>query len=282
MPRPGGGATVRHRYHDGIPNNRNFLSELLHETNPHRDSGGAGLVGQNLVARLKAQGTTTSSCSTSSVRISTSCARRIPTSTAIYADLAEPGDWAQHFEGADVVVMLQAQIGAHHHRAVHAQQHRRPHATCSRPSSSTTVPYTRAHQFLGGELGRRRLLHQHQEASRKQLVVDSGIALRRLRPTLMFGWFDRKHLGWLSRFMQRDRRCSRSRATAATCASRCTSGDFCRDHQLHRHRASTASVYDICGARTHRLHRHHPHDQARQARAHARSCTFPTGCFTCC
>ena len=24
-----------------------------------------------------------------------------------------------------------------------------------------------------------------------------------LRPTLMFGWFDRKHLGWLARFMQR-------------------------------------------------------------------------------
>jgi len=24
-----------------------------------------------------------------------------------------------------------------------------------------------------------------------------------LRPTLMFGWFDRKHLGWLSRFMKK-------------------------------------------------------------------------------
>ena len=24
-----------------------------------------------------------------------------------------------------------------------------------------------------------------------------------LRPTLMFGWFDRKHIGWLARFMQR-------------------------------------------------------------------------------
>jgi len=24
-----------------------------------------------------------------------------------------------------------------------------------------------------------------------------------LRPTLMFGWFDRKHVGWLKRFMER-------------------------------------------------------------------------------
>ena len=34
------------------------------------------------------------------------------------------------------------------------------------------------------------------------MVLDSGIACPVLRPTLMFGWFDRKHLGWLSRFMQ--------------------------------------------------------------------------------
>ncbi|MFZ2209331.1 MAG: hypothetical protein WAV22_11755, partial [Porticoccaceae bacterium] len=32
---------------------------------------------------------------------------------------------------------------------------------------------------------------------------DSGIACPILRPTLMFGWFDRKHLGWLSRFMKK-------------------------------------------------------------------------------
>ena len=35
------------------------------------------------------------------------------------------------------------------------------------------------------------------------MVLESGITCPILRPTLMFGWFDRKHLGWLSRFMQR-------------------------------------------------------------------------------
>jgi nucleoside-diphosphate-sugar epimerase len=34
-------------------------------------------------------------------------------------------------------------------------------------------------------------------------VVASGIACVVLRPTLMFGWFDRKHLGWLARFMKK-------------------------------------------------------------------------------
>jgi uncharacterized protein YbjT (DUF2867 family) len=37
----------------------------------------------------------------------------------------------------------------------------------------------------------------------EEIVVASGIDCVVLRPTLMFGWFDRKHLGWLSRFMQR-------------------------------------------------------------------------------
>ena len=32
-------------------------------------------------------------------------------------------------------------------------------------------------------------------------ISETGIPCVVLRPTLMFGWFDRKHLGWLSRFM---------------------------------------------------------------------------------
>ena len=37
----------------------------------------------------------------------------------------------------------------------------------------------------------------------EKLVVESGVKYCVLRPTLMFGWFDRKHLGWLSRFMEK-------------------------------------------------------------------------------
>ncbi len=37
--------------------------------------------------------------------------------------------------------------------------------------------------------------------AQEKLVVESGIRHCVLKPTLMFGWFDPKHLGWLSRFM---------------------------------------------------------------------------------
>jgi uncharacterized protein YbjT (DUF2867 family) len=37
----------------------------------------------------------------------------------------------------------------------------------------------------------------------EQIVANSGIACPIFRPTLMYGWFDRKHLGWLARFMNK-------------------------------------------------------------------------------
>ena len=39
--------------------------------------------------------------------------------------------------------------------------------------------------------------------AQERLVLDAGHPAVVLRPTLMFGWFDRKHLGWLARFMRR-------------------------------------------------------------------------------
>jgi nucleoside-diphosphate-sugar epimerase len=39
--------------------------------------------------------------------------------------------------------------------------------------------------------------------AQEKLVLASGISCAVLRPTLMFGWFDRKHLGWLSRFLKK-------------------------------------------------------------------------------
>jgi uncharacterized protein YbjT (DUF2867 family) len=39
--------------------------------------------------------------------------------------------------------------------------------------------------------------------AQERLVIASGIPCVVLRPTLMFGWFDRKHLGWLARFMRK-------------------------------------------------------------------------------
>jgi nucleoside-diphosphate-sugar epimerase len=164
-------------------------------------AGGAGLVGQNLVARLKIKGYD-NIVVLDKHRTNLNVLKKIqPEVTAEFADLAEPGVWHRHFEGADVVVMLQAQIGGQEYQEfvrnnVDSTQevlnaiksHRVPylvHISSSVVESVVNDFYTNTKKY------------------QEKLVLESGIPCSVLRPTLMFGWFDRKHLGWLSRFMQK-------------------------------------------------------------------------------
>lgn len=163
--------------------------------------GGAGLVGQNLVARLKAKGYT-DIVVIDKHRANVGVLRTVqPDIDVIHADLAEPGVWRDSFENADVVVMLQAQIGGNFFdefvrnnvestRLVLSaiKQHKVPQLI----HISSSVVESVADDF-----------YTQTKIAQEQLVLDSGISCPVLRPTLMFGWFDRKHLGWLSRFMKK-------------------------------------------------------------------------------
>jgi nucleoside-diphosphate-sugar epimerase len=163
--------------------------------------GGAGLVGQNLVARLKARGYT-QLVVLDKHRANLEVLRRMhPDVVSEYADLAEAGDWSQHFAGARVVVMLQAQIGGVDWQDFVRNnidstrlilEAIRNHAVPSLIHISSSVVESVADDF-----------YTRSKKTQEALVLASGIPCPVLRPTLMFGWFDRKHLGWLSRFMQR-------------------------------------------------------------------------------
>ncbi len=163
--------------------------------------GGAGLVGQNLVARLVARGYTRIVVLDKHRANLAVLSRLQPGITAEYADLAEPGPWQAHFDGADVVVMLQAQIGG-----IDYQDFVRNNVDASRLILDTfkacNVPYlvhisSSVVESIADDFYTRSKIEQ------EQLVLASGIPCPILRPTLMFGWFDRKHLGWLSRFMKK-------------------------------------------------------------------------------
>ncbi len=163
--------------------------------------GGAGLVGQNLVVRLKERGYT-NLVVLDKHRANLAVLQQLHPDIVIeYADLAEPGKWQRHFNQARAVVMLQAQIGGNDYvdfernnlnstrlilDAIKAGQvEQLIHISSSVVESSADDYYTQT------------------KKSQEQMVLDSGIACPVLRPTLMFGWFDRKHLGWLSRFMKK-------------------------------------------------------------------------------
>lgn len=163
--------------------------------------GGAGLVGQNIVARLKDKGYT-NIVVLDKHRANLAVLKQVqPDITAEYADLAEPGDWQRHFDGAEAVVMLQAQIGGNDY-----QEFVRNNVDSTRlildAIKVNKVPYL-VHISSSVVESVADDFYTSTKKDQERMVLESGIPCPVLRPTLMFGWFDRKHLGWLSRFMKR-------------------------------------------------------------------------------
>ena len=164
-------------------------------------TGAAGLVGQNLVARLKARpdfelvGIDKHAANVALFR------QAHPDVTMIEADLAVPGVWVECFAGADTVVVNQAQIGglfleefvannvtATEHILAAAHAHAVPYVV----GISSSVVNSSADDF-----------YTRTKTAQEKLFDACTISHVTLRPTLMFGWFDRKHLGWLRRFMDK-------------------------------------------------------------------------------
>lgn len=164
--------------------------------------GGAGLVGQNLVAHLKRQGYA-NLVVLDKHRPNLQVLRRLhPDILVEYADLAEPGDWQAHVESADVVVMLQAQIGDPSPEPFVRNNITSTEHVLDAMRRAPVLPYL---VHISSSVVKS-VANDHYTNTKKQqeeIVLASGIPCVVLRPTLMFGWFDRKHLGWLSRFMQK-------------------------------------------------------------------------------
>lgn len=163
--------------------------------------GGAGLVGQNLVAFLKKRGymnIVVLDKHSTNIEI---LHRMHPDIKVVEADLACGGPWEGHFEGADAVVMLQAQIGD-----LNAEPFVRNNITTTEVIIDLIrkyrIPYT-VHISSSVVESVADDHYTHTKKEQEELVLKSGIPCVVLRPTLMFGWFDRKHLGWLSRFMKK-------------------------------------------------------------------------------
>lgn len=163
--------------------------------------GGAGLVGQNLVAFLKERGYT-NLVVLDKHRNNLDILRRLhPDVVAECVDVAEPGDWEKHFNGAQIVVMLQAQIGG---------PVLEPFIRNNITSTKIILDVMKRYQVpylvhISSSVVESVADDDYSNTKRDQekIVLESGVQNVVLRPTLMFGWFDRKHLGWLSRFIQK-------------------------------------------------------------------------------
>lgn len=164
-------------------------------------AGGAGLVGQNLIVRLKARGYSNLVVLDKHRANLATLMKLHPDIRSEYADLAQPGSWQEHIRVADVVVMLQAQIGGNRYDEF---QHNNIDATrlILEAMPAQSPPYL-VHISSSVVESVADDFYTRSKREQEELVLASGMPCPILRPTLMFGWFDRKHLGWLSRFMQK-------------------------------------------------------------------------------
>ncbi|HSE12552.1 MAG TPA: NAD-dependent epimerase/dehydratase family protein, partial [Rudaea sp.] len=162
-------------------------------------TGAAGLVGQNLLVEMKAQGYTRLVAIDKHEYNLGILSQLHPEVETILADLAEPGAWEGAFAGADCVVQLHAQI-----TGKFPELFVRNNLDATRrvldAARKQSVPYL-VHISSSVVNSAANDDYTNTKKAQEKLVADSGIAHCILRPTLMFGWFDPKHLGWLSRFM---------------------------------------------------------------------------------
>jgi nucleoside-diphosphate-sugar epimerase len=164
-------------------------------------TGAAGLVGQNLIARLKQRGEY-SIVAIDKHASNTRLLRGLhPDIQVIEADMAEPGDWERSLDGIDSIVVAHAQIGG-----LTEGEFTNNNLTATKRLLDAVAAHGGCHLVhLSSSVVNSTAVDFYTESKKAQeaMVLASGNPVVVLRPTLMFGWFDRKHLGWLARFMRR-------------------------------------------------------------------------------
>jgi nucleoside-diphosphate-sugar epimerase len=162
-------------------------------------TGAAGLVGQNLIPLLKQSGVG-EIVALDKHPTNTAILRRLHSEIRIVeADLAETGPWQDELEGCTHLVIGHAQIGGLYHQEF-VRNNIEATERLLEGALRYRVPYA---VNISSSVVNSMAVDDYTETKKAQeaLTAASGIKQVVLRPTLMFGWFDRKHVGWLARFM---------------------------------------------------------------------------------
>ncbi len=163
--------------------------------------GGAGLVGQNLTIKLLEAGFTNLMVVDKSRKNLDVFERLHPKISTFCVDISESDIWSESLTQDDIIVMLQAQIGGllfDDFEKNNLTSSSRVLNICQQKGISRIVHVSSSvvKSFADD-------FYTQTKTAQEKLVLESGLNSVVLRPTLMFGWFDRKHLGWLSRFMKK-------------------------------------------------------------------------------
>lgn len=164
-------------------------------------TGAAGLVGQNLVLLLREAGygqILAIDKQPANLRL---LGRLNPGVRCVEADLAQPGEWAELFRGAAVAVVLRAQITGKTAEPFERNNLRASERVFA-AIAQAKVPFT-VHISSSVVNSVANDDYTNTKKAQEKMFLESGLPGCVLRPTLMYGWFDPKHFGWLARFMER-------------------------------------------------------------------------------
>lgn len=166
-------------------------------------TGAAGLVGQNLVLLLRESGCGDIVAIDKQRDNLKLLAELNPGVRTLCADLAGPGPWEDEIAGAGAgaVVVLHAQITGKTPEPF-VRNNVEASKRLYRAIAQAQVPFT-VHVSSSVVNSVADDDYTNTKKEQERLFLESGLPGCVLRPTLMYGWFDPKHLGWLAGFMEK-------------------------------------------------------------------------------
>lgn len=164
-------------------------------------TGASGLLGQNTILLLREKGYHNILAIDKHHDNIEILKKLNPDLEMIEADLALPGAWEKAFRGGDVLLQMHAEItnlnlGPFERNNVAATK------LVLAAAKNNNIPYI-VHISSSVVVSVADDFYTNTKKAQEKLVSEYGIPYCALRPALMFGWFDKKHLGWLSRFMKK-------------------------------------------------------------------------------
>lgn len=163
-------------------------------------TGAAGLLGQNLIYELCSKGFNNIYAIDKNEHNLNILQKQHEQIHCKCADLSEDiSDLQPYFEDVKCLFLLQAQITGDHWDIFEKNTIISTKNVVAM-AERTNIPFT---VFVGSSVVNSVADDNYTRSKKEQekIVQDSNLNHCVARPTLMFGWFDPKHFGWLSRFM---------------------------------------------------------------------------------
>ncbi len=163
-------------------------------------TGAAGLVGQNLIPMLVKEKYNVIAIDKNKNNLEL-LKKLNPLVKCLKDDLSKKGKWEEEFKGASIVIQLQAQIASKTEKDFvknNVNAVKNILRACEKNkvknlihiSSSVVISVAKDEYTLTKRKG-------------EDLVIKSKTPFTILRPPLIYGCFDAKHLGWITRFMKK-------------------------------------------------------------------------------